>query len=100
MIDDTRVVSESLTLCRPSVSRALGHQVIRFLLVGLLIGLPASHAVAETSRLAFVSEYVRELGLNERMRALGGRFMMENSERGVYVRALIPGAGQRERINA
>jgi hypothetical protein len=46
---------------------------MRFFLVlaAALIALPASRAAAETSHLAFVTEYVRELGVNEHMRELG-----------------------------
>jgi hypothetical protein len=40
----------------------------RFLLAAPLLAFPASQIAAETSRLAFVTEYVRELGINEDMR--------------------------------
>jgi hypothetical protein len=39
-------------------------------LFALLLWYPATASAAETSRLAFVTEYVRELGVNEDMRAL------------------------------
>jgi len=42
----------------------------RILLLALLLALPLPAAAAETSRLDFVTEYVRELGVNEQMRAL------------------------------
>jgi len=52
----------------------------RLLLAGLLVSLPASQVAAETSRLAFVTEYVRELGVNERMRELGEKDLAEAGE--------------------
>jgi signal transduction histidine kinase len=39
-------------------------------------------------------------GMAERVRALGGRFMVESRERGVHVRALLPRAGQRKMVDA
>jgi two-component system sensor histidine kinase UhpB len=39
-------------------------------------------------------------GMAERVRALGGRFELENSARGVHVRALLPRAGRREMADA
>lgn len=41
---------------------------LRFLLAAPLLAFPASQVAAETVRLAFVTEYVRELGVNEDMR--------------------------------
>ncbi len=46
-----------------------------FALVGLLLS--TTGLAAETSHLAFVSEYVRELGVNERMRELGEKDLAE-----------------------
>jgi hypothetical protein len=43
----------------------------------LLLWSPVTGVAAETSRLAFVSEYVRELGANENSRALGEREFAE-----------------------
>jgi signal transduction histidine kinase len=39
-------------------------------------------------------------GMAERVRALGGRFQVENRTRGVHVRALLPCAGRREMTDA
>lgn len=52
----------------------------RLLLAGLLVALPVSHVAAETSRLAFVTKYVRALGVNERMRELGEKDLAEAGE--------------------
>jgi hypothetical protein len=56
-----------------------GHKIksIFVLAALLLLLLPATRAAAETSRLAFVTEYVRELGVNENMRALAEHDMAE-----------------------
>jgi hypothetical protein len=51
-----------------------------YLLIGLLAVLPTSEVAAETFRVAFVFEYVRELGLNERMRELGEKDLAEAGE--------------------
>ncbi|MGH7487054.1 MAG: hypothetical protein ACREMY_15835, partial [bacterium] len=47
------------------------------LLGALLFSIPATGFAAETSPLAFVTEYVRELGVNERMRELGEKDLAE-----------------------
>ena len=45
--------------------------LIRFVLAALLpLAAPVLGLAAETSNLAFVTEYVRELGANEQLRAL------------------------------
>lgn len=46
-------------------------------LFALLLWYPATASAAETSRLAFVTEYVREVGVNEDMRALAAREIAE-----------------------
>lgn len=52
---------------------------MRFILVlvAALVALPVTRAAAETSQLAFVTEYVRELGVNEHMRELGEKDVAE-----------------------
>jgi len=42
-------------------------------LAAFLLAIPATRAAAQTSQLAFVTEFARELGVNERMRELGER---------------------------
>lgn len=52
---------------------------MRFILVlaAALVSLPVTWAAAETSHLVFVTEYVRELGVNEHMRGLGEKDIAE-----------------------
>jgi len=50
-------------------------------LVALLLWYPPTASAAETSRLAFVTEYVRELGVNEDMRALAAREIAEPTDK-------------------
>jgi hypothetical protein len=47
----------------------------------LLVWCPATASAAATSRLAFVTEYVRELGVNEDMRALAAREIAEPTDK-------------------
>src|ERR1700730_9988337 len=58
-------------------------------LVALLLWYPATASAAETSRLAFVTEYIRELGVNEDMRALTAREIAEPTDKNV---AMIRGS--------
>ena len=51
------------------------------ILFALLLWYPATASAAETSRLAFVTEYVRELGVNEDMRALATREIAEPTDK-------------------
>jgi len=52
--------------------------LIRFVLAALLLlAAPVLGLAAETSNLAFVTEYVRELGANEQLRALAGKDVTE-----------------------
>jgi hypothetical protein len=50
-------------------------------LFALLLWYPATASAAETSRLAFVTEYIRELGVNEDMRALTAREIAEPTDK-------------------
>ena len=50
-------------------------------LFALLLWYPATASAAETSRLAFVTEYVRELGVNEEIRALAAKEIAEPTDR-------------------
>jgi hypothetical protein len=47
------------------------------LFVALLFYIPATGFAAETPQLSFVTEYVRQLGVNERMRELGEKDLAE-----------------------
>jgi hypothetical protein len=50
-------------------------------LFALLLWYPATASAAETSRLAFVTEYVRELGVNEEIRALAAKEIAEPTDK-------------------
>jgi hypothetical protein len=50
-------------------------------LFALLLWYPATANAAETSRLAFVTEYVRKLGVNEEIRALAAKEIAEPTDR-------------------
>lgn len=54
-------------------------------LFALLLWYPATASAAETSRLAFVTEYVRELGVNEDMRALAAREIAEPTDKNAAI---------------
>ncbi len=51
------------------------------ILFAFLFWCPATTAAAETSRLEFVTEYIRELGANEEMRALAAREIAEPTDK-------------------
>jgi hypothetical protein len=66
-----------------------GGSKVRFLLVvcALVLWTPAIGLAAETPHLVFVSEYVRELGTNEDMRALGEKDIAEGDKLAGMIRS-------------
>lgn len=79
--DKARSMAFTTALRYDRGGQRVGFEMIRLILLAALMALPATRVAAETSHLVFVTEYARELGVNEHMRELGEKDMAEDTDK-------------------